>query len=79
MHLDATPAGPRRYQVDITRGPDTTDAELCAQQPFFACAEAATDWAAAHPDGRLVPVRDFHDEARRLVAWLEATPAPHPA
>lgn len=60
---------------DITGGPDHTDTELCSQQPFFATADAAANWLAAHPDGRLIPVRDFHDEARRLVDWLEATPA----
>lgn len=59
---------------DITGGPDHTDAEMCAQQPVFASPQAAADWTATHPDGRLIPVRDFHDEARRLVAWLETPP-----
>lgn len=57
---------------DITGGPERTDAEMCSQQPFFASADVAADWAATHPDGRLIPVRDFHAEARRLVDWLEA-------
>lgn len=60
---------------DITGGSDNTDAELCSQQPFFASADAAAEWTATHPDGRLIPVRDFHDEARRLVDCLEATPS----
>jgi alkylmercury lyase len=62
--------------VDLTLGPDRTDAEVCAQQPFFASPQAASRWLAEHPQGRLIPVRSFHDEARRLVAWLEATPTP---
>lgn len=65
--------------VDLTLGPDRTDAEVCAQQPFFASEQAASRWLAEHPQGRLIPVRSFHDEARRLVDWLEATPtATHP-
>lgn len=60
---------------DITGGPDHTDAEMCSQQPFFASTEAAAAWKATHPDVRLIPVRDFHAEARRLVAWLEDTPS----
>ncbi len=64
------------WDVDLTLGPDRTDAEVCAQQPFFASPQAASRWLAEHPQGRLIPVRSFHDEARRLVAWLEGTPAP---
>jgi alkylmercury lyase len=63
---------------DITGGPDHTDSQMCSRQPFFASAQAATGWLAAHPQGRLIPVRDFHAEARRLVAWLEAAPANTP-
>lgn len=44
---------------------------MCSQQPFFASAEAASQWLSEHPSGRLVPVRYFHDEAHRLVSWLE--------
>lgn len=63
--------------VDITGGSDHTDAEICSQQPFFSAADAATEWTARHPYGRLIPVRDFHTEAHRLVDWLEATPPSH--
>jgi hypothetical protein len=55
-------------EVDLTLGPDRTDTDVYAQQPFFATAEAASTWLADHPQGRLIPVRDFHAEARRLVA-----------
>jgi hypothetical protein len=54
------------------------DAEVCAQQPFFASAQAASRWLTDHPQGRLIPVRSFHAEARRLVDRLEATPPSHP-
>lgn len=58
--------------IDLTLG-RATDADMCARQPFFASPNAAAQWLAEHPDGRLVAVRDFHVEARRLVDWLEAT------
>jgi alkylmercury lyase len=64
--------------VDLTLGPDRTDAEVCAQQPLFASAQAASRWLADHPQGRLIPVRSFHAEARRLVDRLEATSPRHP-
>jgi len=54
--------------ADLTLGPDRTDADIGAQQPFFASAQAASRWLAAHPQGRLIPVRSFHAEARRLIA-----------
>jgi Alkylmercury lyase len=60
--------------ADLTLGLDRTDADVCAQQPFFASAHAASQWLADHPQGRLIPVRSFHAEARRLVDRLEATP-----
>lgn len=63
--------------ADLTLGLDRIDADVCAQQPFFASAQAASRWLADHPQGRLIPVRSFHAEARRLVDPLEATsPAP---
>jgi alkylmercury lyase len=60
--------------ADLTLGLDRTDADVCAQQPFFASADAASQWLADHPQGRLIPVRSFHAEANRLVDRLEATP-----
>jgi hypothetical protein len=64
--------------ADLTLRLDRTDAEVCAQQPFFASAQAASQWLADHPQGRLIPVRSFHAEARRLIARLEATPPATP-
>jgi alkylmercury lyase len=64
--------------ADLTLGPDRTDAEVCAQQPFFASAQAASRWLADHPRGRAIPVRSFHAEARRLIDRLEATPPATP-
>jgi hypothetical protein len=59
--------------AEFTLGLDRIDADVCAQQPFFASAQAASRWLADHPQGRLIPVRSFHAEARRLVDRLEAT------
>jgi alkylmercury lyase len=64
--------------ADLTLGLDRTDADVCAQQPFFASAQAASGWLVDHPQGRLIPVRSFHAEARRLVDRLEATPPATP-
>jgi alkylmercury lyase len=64
--------------ADLTLGLDRTDADVCAQQPFFASAPAASGWLAKHPQGRLIPVRSFHAEARRFVDRLEATPPAAP-
>jgi alkylmercury lyase len=37
------------------------DASFCAQCPFYSSAEAAQGWLAAHPGGRVVPVREAWD------------------
>jgi hypothetical protein len=60
--------------ADLTLGLGRIDTDVCAQQPFFASAPAASRWLAAHPQGRLIPVRSFHAAARRLVDPLEAKP-----
>ena len=84
--VDITPEGVERIdpptavvavvnlEVDLTLGLDRIDAAVCAQQPFFASAQAASRWLADHPHGRLIPVRSFHVEARRLLDRLEAAP-----
>lgn len=64
--------------ADLTLGLDRIAVDVCAQQPFFASAQAASRWLADHPQGRLIPVRSFHAEARRLVDRLEATPPDGP-
>jgi|SRR5215218_4211373 hypothetical protein len=64
--------------VDLTLGLDRIDAEVCVRQPLFASTQAASRWLADHPQGRLVPVRSFHAEARRLIDRLEATPPATP-
>jgi hypothetical protein len=82
VRLDATPAGPRRYRVHAGGRPvgagKGCSVDVCAQQLFFASAQAASRWLADHPQGRLIPVRSFHAEARRLVDRLEATPPTTP-
>jgi alkylmercury lyase len=37
------------------------DASLCAQCPFYSSAQAAQGWLAAHPGGRVFPVREAWD------------------
>jgi alkylmercury lyase len=88
--VDITPEGVERIDppsavvamvdldADLTLGLDRIDAGVCAQQPFFASAQAASRWLADHPQGRLIPVRSFHAEARRLVDRLEAAPPATP-
>jgi alkylmercury lyase len=90
IRVDLTPEGVDRIDpptpvvavvdldADLTLGPDRIDAEVCARQPLFASAQAASRWLADHPQGRLVPVRSFHAEARRLIDRLEATPPATP-
>jgi alkylmercury lyase len=90
IRVDITPEGVERIDpptavvavvdldADLTLGLDRIDADVCAQQPFFASAQAAARWLADHPQGRLIPVRSFHAEARRLVDRLEATPPATP-
>jgi alkylmercury lyase len=90
IRVDITPEGVERIDpptavvavvdldADLTLGLDRIDADVCAQQPFFASAQAAARWLADHPQGRLIPVRSFHAEARRLIDRLEATPPATP-
>lgn len=40
---------------------DAIDANVCSQMPLFASAEAAGGWLAAHPGGRVFPVREAWD------------------
>ena len=37
------------------------DGNLCSQCPFYSSAEAAQGWLAAHPGGRVLPVREAWD------------------
>ena len=37
------------------------DASLCAQCPLLSSAEAAQEWLAAHPGGRVFPIREAWD------------------
>lgn len=40
---------------------DACDASLCSQAPLFSSAEAAQGWLAAHPGGRVFPIRQAWD------------------
>jgi hypothetical protein len=41
--------------------PREADACMCAQCPFYSSAKAAQGWLAAHPGGRVFPVREAWD------------------
>lgn len=47
-----------RLEGMLDRDPD---ANMCAQCPFYSSAEAAQGWLAAHPGGRVFPVREAWD------------------
>ena len=54
---------------------EDVDASICAQWPLFSSAEAAQGWLAAHPGGRVFPVRQawdlsFHREWRDRMSAL---------
>ena len=56
---------PAPQEVDLVEGMGTVncqaDATLCAECPFYSSAEAAQGWLAAHPGGRVFPVREAWD------------------
>lgn len=55
---------------------EDNDANLCVQAPFFSSTEAAQEWLATHPGGRVFPVREawdlspVRDNRDRMVALL---------
>lgn len=56
---------PAAIEVDQVEGMGTVscsaDATLCAECPFYSSADAAQGWLAAHPGGRVFPVREAWD------------------
>lgn len=56
---------PPKHEVDRVRGMGTqdcnADATLCGECPFYASAEAAQGWLAAHPGGHIFLVREAWD------------------
>jgi alkylmercury lyase len=52
---------------------EKADADVCSEQPFFASAEAAASWVAAHPGGRIYPVAEFFTWFRRNLALASAS------
>lgn len=56
---------PAPQEVEAVEGMGTAscqaDATLCAECPFYSSAEAARGWLAAHPGGRIFPVREAWD------------------
>ncbi len=54
-----SPLAPQLQQLSSG---EQADVDVCAHQPFFASAEAAAEWQAQHPGGRIYPISEF-------VAW----------
>jgi alkylmercury lyase len=52
---------------------ETADADVCSEQPFFASAEAAASWLAAHPGGRIYSVAEFFTWFHRNLAMVSAS------
>jgi hypothetical protein len=65
IRLDATPSSRRRYRVH-SGGRPIGSGEGCSVDMYLLA------------QGRLIPVRSFHAEARRLVDRLEAAPPATP-
>jgi alkylmercury lyase len=63
-----SPLAPQLQQLTSR---EQADADVCAQQPFFASAEAAADWQAQHPGGRIFPVREFFAWWRRFLTAMD--------
>jgi len=64
---------PRAQVLQEMSNVEDADADVCSQQPFFASAEAATSWLAAHPGGRIYPVAEFFAWFRRNLAQTSAS------
>ena len=62
-----TMISPLAPQLQQLSGKEQAEADVCSQQPFFASAEAAADWQAQHPAGRIFPVREFFVWWRRFL------------
>ena len=52
---------PQEYYKLVEMSPKDVDAMVCAQSPFYSSTEAAQEWLAAHPGGRVFPVREAWD------------------
>jgi hypothetical protein len=52
---------PGELQVSISGTFEQINADVCTYQPFFGSAEAAGDWLAGHPGGRVFTVREMFE------------------
>jgi alkylmercury lyase len=60
-----SPLAPQLQQLSSG---ERADVDVCSQQPFFASAEAAAEWQAQHPGGRIFPISEFVAWWRRFLA-----------
>lgn len=59
-----SPLAPQLQQLSSR---EQAEADVCPQQPFFASTEAAADWQAQHPAGRIFLVRELFAWWRRFL------------
>ena len=66
---------PRAQVLQEMGNMEDADANVCSQQSFFASAEAATNWLAAHPGGRMYPVAAFFAWFQQNLEWVRRNQA----
>jgi alkylmercury lyase len=59
-----SPLAPQLQQLSSR---EQAEADICSEQPFFASVEAAANWLAQHPQGRIFPVSEFFVWWRRFL------------
>jgi alkylmercury lyase len=73
VHID--PPGAMVSKLRPAVAANDVRSELCALGHFFADAQAAADWLARYPQGRVVPVADDFEVSRRTlieIGWASA-------
>jgi alkylmercury lyase len=64
-------------QVHPAEAVDDIRGVVCRHGYFFSSAEAASDWAAEHPEGEVVSVSDAFERARAAcvdLGWIRSSP-----
>lgn len=62
---------PRAQVLQEMENVEDADANVCSQQSFFASAEAAANWLASHPGGRMYPVAEFFEWFQQNLEWVQ--------
>jgi alkylmercury lyase len=61
---------PRAQVLQEMDNVEEADATVCSQQSFYASAEAAANWLASHPGGRIYPVAAFFAWFQQNLEWV---------